>query len=111
MTIVTASDFARTLTSNGLGTDHAWGGNVWLAGGALKGGKIFGEYPDDLSDDGKQNVGRGRLIPTTPWEGMWSGIAKWMGIVDGDKGLDYVLPNLKNFGSEHIIHVEDLYDS
>ena len=26
VTIITVSDFARTLTSNGLGTDHAWGG-------------------------------------------------------------------------------------
>merc|ERR1711937_786828 len=49
--IVSASDFARTLTSNGAGTNHAWGGNYFSMGGGLRGGRIFGSYPDDLSKD------------------------------------------------------------
>ena len=44
VTIVSASDFGRTLTSNGLGTDHAWGGNHFVAGGSVKGGQVFGQY-------------------------------------------------------------------
>ena len=32
-TIVALSDFGRTLTSNGKGTDHAWGGNMFVLGG------------------------------------------------------------------------------
>jgi uncharacterized protein (DUF1501 family) len=35
VTTFSISDFARTLTSNGNGTDHAWGGNVFIAGGAV----------------------------------------------------------------------------
>lgn len=62
--IVTLSDFGRTLTSNGRGTDHAWGGNQMILGGSVRGGQIFGKYPTDFEP---LNVGRGRLIPTTPY--------------------------------------------
>eukprot|EP01052_Picozoa_sp_SAG31_P007861 SAG31_NODE_383_length_16451_cov_8.412977_3_plen_123_part_00 len=48
-TIVTISDFGRTITSNGIGTDHGWGGNNFIAGGAVKGGRIHGHFPDDLN--------------------------------------------------------------
>jgi cullin-associated NEDD8-dissociated protein 1 len=58
VTIVSASDFGRTLTSNGLGTDHAWGGNHFVVGGSVKGGQVLGNYPSDLSDDGSQNIGQ-----------------------------------------------------
>jgi uncharacterized protein (DUF1501 family) len=44
--IVTYSEFARTLTSNGVGTDHAWGGNYMLMGGGIRGGQIFGQFPE-----------------------------------------------------------------
>ncbi|KAL7539351.1 hypothetical protein ACHAXR_009213, partial [Thalassiosira sp. AJA248-18] len=64
VTIVSASEFGRTLTSNGLGTDHAWGGNYFILGGNVKGGLIHGQYPADLTDQGSLNIGRGRLIPT-----------------------------------------------
>ena len=36
--IVTLSDFGRTLTSNGRGTDHAWAGNQMVLGGSVRGG-------------------------------------------------------------------------
>jgi len=38
----TCSEFGRTLTWNGNGTDHAWGGNVMVMGGPVNGGRIFG---------------------------------------------------------------------
>ena len=46
--VVVQSEFARTLTSNGAGTDHAWGGNTLVLGGSVKGGRILGSYPDRL---------------------------------------------------------------
>ena len=96
VTIVTASDFARTLTSNGLGTDHAWGGNNFVIGGAVNGGQILGKFPPSLLEESNpQTVGRGRLVPTTPWEGIWNGVAKWMGVEDAQ--IAEVLPNAKNF--------------
>ena len=37
--IAIASDFGRSITANGLGTDHAWGGHYPLISGGLAGGK------------------------------------------------------------------------
>ena len=92
--IVIASDFGRTLSMNGgEGTDHAWGGHYVLMGGAVKGGRILGKYPSDLTEAGELTVGRGRFIPTTSWDVVWHGIAKWMG-VETEEEMREVLPNL-----------------
>jgi len=107
--IVTMSDFGRTLTSNGRGTDHAWGGNMFMMGGKVKGKKIHGEFPDDLTDKGSRNIGRGRLIPTRGWESVWNGIAEWMG-VDGNK-MDTVLPNRKNYPTDQLFTATDLFNT
>ncbi|WP_394779479.1 DUF1501 domain-containing protein, partial [Undibacterium sp.] len=42
VTLFTASDFGRTFTSNGDGTDHGWGSHHFVVGGAVKGGNIYG---------------------------------------------------------------------
>ena len=96
--LITASDFARTITSNGAGTDHGWGGNYFMLGGTVKGGTILGAYPDDLTPNGPQNIGRGRFIPTTSWDAIWNGVATWFG-VDLDK-MSTVLPNKDNFNGQ-----------
>ena len=108
VTIVSASDFGRTLTSNGLGTDHAWAGNHFVAGGAVNGGQILGEYPNDLTDDGELNIGRGRLIPTTSWEAIWQPVASWFGIEDDE--MSFVLPNLENFPESQRIGTTTLFE-
>lgn len=98
-TVVITSDFGRTLTPNsGVGSDHAWGGNYFVAGGSVKGGRIHGEYPADITDAGPLNVGRGRLIPTTSWESILNSCLQWMGVPD--KNLDYCLPNRNNTGTK-----------
>ena len=66
--VVSSSDFGRTLTSNGLGTDHAWAGNYFVAGGSVTGGQMHGAYPEELSEGNPLDSGRGRMIPTMPWE-------------------------------------------
>jgi len=63
VTTFMASEFGRTLSSNGNGSDHGWGGNSFIMGGAVKGKDIYGTYPD-LYIDNPLDVGRGRLIPT-----------------------------------------------
>ena len=71
-TIVSISDFGCTITSNGIGTDHAWAGSSFPLGGAGKGRRIHGQFPDDLNPAASElEVGRGRgvFVPTTPWEG------------------------------------------
>jgi uncharacterized protein (DUF1501 family) len=96
--IVQSSDFARTLTPNsGRGTDHAWGMNTMIMSGDLDGGKILGQYPDDVTPDGKYADGssRGRYIPTTSNDAIWNGVLQWFG-VETDDELDYCLPNRLN---------------
>jgi uncharacterized protein (DUF1501 family) len=91
----TASDFSRTLRSNGRGTDHAWGANAMVFGGKVDGGRIFGTYPD-LTLDGPNDVGRGgRLLPGTSADLYFAELLRWFGVSAGN--MSYVLPNVANF--------------
>ena len=93
--ICTISDFGRTLTSNGQGSDHAWGGNNMIIGGAVNGGTILGEYPE-LSLDHPRNLDeRGRMIPKVSVDEFYAELALWFGVSPND--LSYVLPNIGNF--------------
>jgi len=98
VTTFTVSDFARTLTSNGYGTDHAWGGNVMAMGDSVAGGQIYGDYPD-LYNDNPFDVGDGRgvLIPQTSTDEYFAELAMWFGVSVSD--LPMVLPNIGNFYS------------
>ncbi len=91
----TASDFGRTLRSNGRGTDHAWGGNAFVMGGPVDGGKIFGTFPD-LALDGPDDIGYGgRLRPTTSIDVYFAELLRWFGVPAGQMAT--VLPNIANF--------------
>jgi uncharacterized protein (DUF1501 family) len=76
---------------------HAWGGNYVLASGQVRGKRILGQYPKTFAMGDELDLGRGRLLPTTPWDSIFNGIAQWMG-VDQDE-LDEILPNRRNFHS------------
>jgi cullin-associated NEDD8-dissociated protein 1 len=99
--VISVSDFARTLTSNGRGTDHGWGGIHWVAGGSVNGKQVLGKYPTTLTDESELSLGQGRLIPTTPFESVWNGIAEWFG-VPGSRIRSEVLPNVDNFPASQI---------
>lgn len=92
----TASDFARTLNSNGRGSDHAWGGNQILMGGAVQGGRVHGQYPTSLAPGNPLDLGRGRLLPTTSVDEMAAELAMWYGVAN-DHNLEQILPNIRNF--------------
>ena len=94
VTTFTASDFGRTLTSNGRGSDHAWGGNHLVMGGAVLGGDIYGSFPD-LYEGNSLDTGRGRLIPTTSVDEYFAELALWFGVPRAD--LELVLPNVRRF--------------
>ncbi len=94
VTVFTISDFGRTLTSNGRGSDHAWGGNQLALGGAIRGGHFYGEYPA-LAAGNPLDVGRGRLIPTTSADEYFAELALWFGVAASD--LEVVLPNIGRF--------------
>jgi uncharacterized protein (DUF1501 family) len=94
VTTFTASDFGRTLSSNGRGSDHAWGGNHMVMGPAVPGGDIYGTFPD-LYAGNSLDTGRGRLIPTTSVDQYFAQLALWFGVPSAD--LDLVLPNIRRF--------------
>lgn len=94
----TISDFARTLTSNGNGSDHAWGGNQLIMGGPITGKQIYGTYPSLALSNNSLNLStRGRILPTTSVDEFYAELALWFGVSPND--LDYILPNLCNFYS------------
>lgn len=96
VTTFTTSDFGRTLTSNGKGSDHGWGGHHIVLGGSIEGGKIYGEYPI-LSATSPLDVGRGVYAPTTSVDEYFAELALWFGVAPSE--LDQVLPNLQTFYS------------
>jgi uncharacterized protein (DUF1501 family) len=96
VTLFTVSDFGRTLTANSDGTDHGWGSHHIVAGGGVAGQNIYGEYPV-VGADQANDVGAGRLIPTTAVEQYGGTLGKWMGLSDSQ--VREVFPNFANFGS------------
>lgn len=99
-----ASDFSRTLQSNGDGSDHGWGANHFVISGPGNiNPTVWGEYPSNLlsathPDVGNLDTDRGRLIPTTSVDEYAAELAMWFGIPD-DNNLEIVLPNIRNFHS------------
>ena len=91
----TASDFGRTLSANGLGSDHGWGGNNLIMDGPINGGQVLGSYPD-VALGSNTDLGRGRVLPTTSIDQLHSAIAYWFG-VDNNSEMEDILPNIRNF--------------
>jgi uncharacterized protein (DUF1501 family) len=96
VTTFTASDFGRTLTANSAGTDHGWGSHHFAVGGAVVGGDMYGTYPV-LGSNVANDLGAGRLIPTTSVEQYAGTLARWFGLSDSQ--VRTVFPNFANFGS------------
>lgn len=94
VTLFTASDFGRSLGSNGDGSDHAWGNHHIILGGAVQGGRYFGTMPS-LRIGGADDIGAGRILPTTATDQYAATLAKWFGVADSE--LPTVFPNLSRF--------------
>jgi len=92
---VTTSEFGRNLASNGDGTDHAWGAQHMVMGGAVDGGKIFGTFPSLELDGADDYNGLGRMIPTLSITQYGATVAKWFGV--SDENMANVFPNITNF--------------
>lgn len=99
VTTFTASDFGRTLTSNGDGSDHGWGSHHFVVGGAVQGGRYFGSLPA-VAVNGPDDVGQGRLLPTTSVDQVAATLAAWMGVSPSE--LPLVVPNIGNFTVQNI---------
>jgi len=99
VTTFTMSEFGRTLTSNGDGTDHGWGGVQMVMGGAVDGGKFFGRIPD-LTLGSNDDFADGRMIPTTSMDQYAATLAKWFGLTETE--LLEIFPNLSNFNNSDL---------
>ncbi len=96
VTTFTASDFGRTLASNGDGSDHGWGSHHMILGGAVNGGRFYGTAPA-ITVDGPDDVGRGRLLPTTAVDEYSATLAKWFGVSASE--MPSISPNIGRFNN------------
>jgi uncharacterized protein (DUF1501 family) len=95
VTLFTASDFGRTHTSNGDGTDHGWGAHHFVAGGAVNGGDIYGRFPE-FGPQGTDSAGN-QYLPNISVDQMGATLGKWFGASSTD--LATIFPNLGNFAT------------
>jgi uncharacterized protein (DUF1501 family) len=88
-TIVVMSEFGRTAHENGNGgTDHGHGNVMWVLGGRVNGGKVYGDWPG--LGDAALNEGRD-LAVTTDFRSVLAQVAeRHMRL--GDKALAQVFP-------------------
>lgn len=99
VTSFTASDFGRTLSNNGNGSDHGWGGHHFVTGGAVKGGQFYGTAPH-VSLNTDDQVGQGRLLPTMAVDQIAATLAQWFGVAPSE--LSTMLPRIGNFASNNL---------
>ncbi|WP_300363291.1 DUF1501 domain-containing protein, partial [Hydrogenimonas sp.] len=98
VTLFTLSDFGRSLSPNGAGTDHGWGSHAFVMGGAVKGGDIYGRMPELRPDS--PDAWSDRMVPTTAMESYLATIVGWFGATEEE--LDAIFPNLRSFGTRNM---------
>ena len=94
VTTFTASEFGRTLTINGDGSDHGWGGHYLVMGGAVNGGRLYGQWPE-YRLGGRDDIGKGRIIPQLSINQYGAALGSWMGLSNAEL-LD-IFPDLNRF--------------
>lgn len=94
VTTFAATEFGRSLTSNGDGSDHSWGNHLFVMGGAVDGGRVYGQVPD-LTPGSSHFAGDGNLIPTVSVDQYGATLAQWFGLEN--EFLDLAFPNLAAF--------------
>lgn len=99
VTTFTASDFGRTLVPNNDGSDHGWGSMHFVLGDAVKGQQLYGTAPV-VANNGPDDVGQGRLLPSTSVDQYAATLGKWLGASDSD--LLTLLPNLANYSTRNL---------
>lgn len=101
VTTFTLSDFSRTFKPNtGGGTDHAWGNNHFIIGGAVHGQRFYGTQPALILGGPDDTSQEGRWIPTTAVDQYAATLATWFGV--SPAGLASVLPNLSQFPTANL---------
>ena len=92
VTTFTLSEFGRAYRGNDQrGTDHAWGNNHLVMGGALTPRTVHGAYPDPTLGGPDDVVGDGRWLPSLAVEDYLGPIARWYGM--GAADMAALFPN------------------
>jgi len=99
VTTFTQSDFGRTLTSNGDGSDHAWGGLQLALGGSVRGQAIYGSYPE-LRIGAPNDVGGGRFIPAVSSDQYVATLVRWFGL--DAASIPSIAPSIGNFAQQDL---------
>jgi uncharacterized protein (DUF1501 family) len=99
VTTFTASDFGRAIVNNDDGADHGWGSTHFVIGGAVKGKQFYGKSPV-YANNGPDDVGQGRLLPSTSVDQYAATLASWFGVSDSE--MSTVLPSIGNFASRNV---------
>jgi uncharacterized protein (DUF1501 family) len=94
VTTFTGSDFGRALTSNDDGSDHGWGSMHFVLGGAVNGRRYYGTNPV-IMNNGPDDIGQGRLIPTMSVDQYAATLASWFGVPDSR--MAEIVPNIGNY--------------
>ena len=99
VTLVTMSEFGRTARQNGTGgTDHGHANAMFILGGQVKGGKVYGRWPG--IDDHQLNEGRDLTVTTDFRQVLGEAVAKTIGA----RNLDQVFPGA-NLKSENFLRL------
>ena len=97
----TLSDFGRTISNNGDGTDHAWStiNTVMSNASSFNGGKFYGSLPDFTMGGSKdiKDKGKGRFVPEISVDQMNATLCSWFGVPASN--MTTLFPNLGNFKS------------
>lgn len=94
VTTFTHSDFGRTFQPTaGGGSDHAWGSHHLVMGGGVRGGSLYGQYPNLLLSGPDDADNEGRWVPTTAVSEYVYPLIRWFGATN----IQQVLPTLSNF--------------
>ncbi|MBS0591334.1 MAG: DUF1501 domain-containing protein, partial [Proteobacteria bacterium] len=106
VTTFTLSEFARTLNSNGDGTDHAWAGVQFVMGGAVKGQRLYGApaasgsmFPNQTLN-GPDCLSRGQMLPGVSCDQYSATLASWLGVSNCD--IATIFPYVKNFSNTNL---------
>jgi uncharacterized protein (DUF1501 family) len=90
ITLVTMSEFGRTARQNGTGgTDHGHANAMFVLGGHVKGGKVYGRWPGLANE--QLNEGRDLTVTTDFRQILGEAVAKTIGA----NNLDVVFPGAK----------------
>lgn len=91
----TTSDFGRTVSNNGKGTDHGWGSHQLIMGGGINQSAVVGKLPSLALGGEDDQHKQGRIIPTIANIQIQAELAHWFGVEQSF--LPKLFPHLSNF--------------